>query len=359
MGATDTDAGAGGRSADDHASRVDRTEAVKEFARTEGVDLVGVADIEALEANPPNPEEPQVPSRIWPDEPESAVVIANRMPMGEFLSDDQESKGTINARISDRLSFIAHRICRFIEDEFGEKALVIAGEDNHPDYKGGAYGPMSLRHMAAEAGLGSFGLEANLLTPEYGPRVYFGALFTTADLEPDGLMEHQICIGETCGRCLHACPSDAVEHFHLDKVACASAAQVHGFRGILYGPLRALIAMADAEDELVLDLLDSGEMRNKYHSIARLINAFGACPRCVEVCPIGIDYRKFLHQAHKNIPEATKSKQEKLREMFDARERGEFVEWNKPVGRRWIGEAGYKPFRELLDERAEASDRDR
>lgn len=356
MGASDTGNGASATPPDADA-RGERTAAVKEYARDVGADLVGVADIDALEENPPNPEEPQVPSRIWPDEPETAVVMAQRMPMGEFLSDNQQAKGTVNARVSDRLGLVAHRVARFIEDEYGEKALIIAGEDNHPDYKGGAYGPMSMRHMAAEAGLGSFGLEANLLTPEYGPRVYFSALFTTADLEPDGLMEHQLCIGETCGRCLHACPSDAVEHFHLDKVSCASAAQVHGFRGILYGPLRSIAENRDLPDEVLLDMLDSGEMRNKFHSISRLINAFGSCPRCVEVCPIGIDYRKFLHQEHRNIPESTKQKQEKLDELFQARERGEFVDWNKPVNRRWIGEEGYKPFREVLDERAADADR--
>lgn len=324
-------------------------ERVKTHAKELGADLVGVASIDQLEDNPPNPEEPQVPSRIW-DEPHSCVVFGMRMPMGEFHSDDQESQGTVNSIITHRLEMLAYRMCRWIEDEFEERALMIAGEDNHPAYKGGAYAPMSHRHMAAEAGLGTFGLEANLLTPEYGPRMYFSALFTTVDLEPDGPMEEQLCIGETCGRCLMACPSDAVQQFTLDKIRCASAAQVHGFRGLLYGPLRAL--SRDDPPEIKLDLLDSDEMRNKFHSIARLINAFGACPRCVEVCPIGVDYRKFLHRQHRNIPEKTKEKEEKLEAMFEARERGEYVDWNKPVNERWIGEAGYTPFRELLDERA-------
>lgn len=322
---------------------------VKDYAKSLGADIVGIADIDELEANPPDPNHPQVPSRIWADEPETAVVLGRRMPMGEFLSTHQESKGAVNATVMETLEKMSHRVCRFIEDELGAKALQVPGEDNHPAFKRGAYGPMSLRHMASEAGLGSFGLEANLLTPEYGPRMYFSALFTTASLEPDGLMEHQLCIGETCGRCAHACPSDAVEHFNLDKVACASAAQVHGYRGILYGPLRTMSQIDD--NDVLLDMLSSDEIRRKYHSIARMVNAVGACPRCVEVCPIGIDYRKFLHQEHKNIPESTKEKEEKLEDMFKAREHGEYADWSRPQSKRWIGTDGYTPFRQVLDDR--------
>lgn len=338
-------------------SESDPTDRVKRYARSIGADVVGIADVDALEANPPDPDHPQVPSRIWPDEPETAVVLGRRMPMGEFLSSHQQSRGAINATIMDTIEKMAHRVSRFLEDELGAKALAIPGEDNHPAYKGGAYGPMSMRHMAAEAGLGTFGLELNLLTPEYGPRMYFTAVFTTAELEPDGLMEQQLCIGETCGRCLLSCPSDAVGHFDLDRVACASAAQVHGFRSLLYGPLRALTRVSD--EDVALDMIDGDEMRRKFHAIARRVNVFGACPRCVEVCPIGIDYRRFLHQEHRNIPEATKENEEQLEEMFEARQRGEFVDGRRPGDERWMGTEGYAPFRQVLDERADEAGGDR
>ena len=40
----------------------------------------------------------------------------------------------------------------------------------------------SHRHAAFLAGLGNFGVNNMLLTPEYGPRVRFGSVFTSAEL---------------------------------------------------------------------------------------------------------------------------------------------------------------------------------
>lgn len=328
-------------------------ERVKAYAKEAGADVVGIADPDVLEENPPDPNYPQVPSRIWA-EVESVVVIGIRTPLGEFLSDNHHCIGYLNQLVVHQIDRLSHRVARFIEDELDERAVQLANDETDPELKRGSYGFLSLRHLAAEAGLGTFGLEANLLTPEYGPRVYFGAALTTAELEPDERITHQLCIGEPCGRCLKACPSDAIEHFHLDKVDCASAAQYQGARSIIYGPLRALAALDDPEDAIAM--LDTGEVREKYLSIVRKINAFGACPRCVEVCPIGVDYSKFLAQEHKNIPENTPEKEAKLQEMLTAREAGQFVEWNKPVNKRWIGEDGYKPFIQLLREREEVAE---
>ena len=337
--------------AGDPAGPASPTGRVKAFAREAGADVVGVADADVLEANPPDPNHPQVPSRIW-SEVESVVVVGVRVPLGEFLSDDHQAIGYVNQLVVHQTDRLSHRVARFIEDELGERAVQLANDETDPELKRGSYGFLSLRHVAAEAGLGTFGLEANLLTPEYGPRVYFGAALTTAELEADERITHQLCIGEPCGRCLKACPSDAIEHFHLDKVDCASAAQYQGARSIIYGPLRAMAALDDVDD--ILAMLDTGEVREKYLSIVRKINAFGACPRCVEVCPIGVDYTKFLAQTHKHIPENTPEKEAKLEEMLTARQAGEFVSWNKPVNERWIGEDGYKPFIQLLREREAA-----
>jgi epoxyqueuosine reductase QueG len=322
-------------------------ERVKDYSRSIGADLVGIADAEVLDNNPPDPNHPQVPSRIW-NETNSVVVAGIRVPLGEFLSDNHHCIGYLNQLIVHKIDRISHRISHFIEDELGERALQVANDETDPDLKQGSYGFLSLRHAAAEAGLGTFGLEANLLTPEYGPRVYFAAVLTTANLEPDERITHQVCIGEGCGRCLKACPSDAIEHFTLDKVKCASAAQYQGARSIIYGPLRAMATLEDSSD--ILSMLDTNEVRKKYMSIVRKINAFGACPRCVEVCPIGIDYGKFLAQEQKNIPENNKEKEEKLKEMLTASQAGEFAEGNKPVNKRWIGEDGYKPFMQILKE---------
>ena len=44
---------------------------------------------------------------------------------------------------------------------------------------------LSLNHAAVEAGMGTLGLNLQLLTPEYGPRVMLSAVMCTVDCEVD------------------------------------------------------------------------------------------------------------------------------------------------------------------------------
>ena len=104
-----------------------------------------------------------------------------------------------------------------------------AAQETDWDLKTASYGRLSTRHLGIEAGLGTFGLEVNILTPEFGPRVYLTGILTELELEPDQRITEQVCIGESCSRCLYSCPTDAVKHFGIDKRACATAAQEFGF----------------------------------------------------------------------------------------------------------------------------------
>jgi epoxyqueuosine reductase QueG len=67
----------------------------------------------------------------------------------------------------------------------------------------------SHRHAALLAGLGNFGTNNVLLTPAFGPRVRFTSIFTSAEIEPDPIMERSLCI--RCMRCVHACPVKALD----------------------------------------------------------------------------------------------------------------------------------------------------
>lgn len=66
----------------------------------------------------------------------------------------------------------------------------------------------SHRHAAYLAGLGIFGVNNVILTREYGPRVRFGSIFTAAEIEPDPIMEEDLCI--RCMRCVRICPVRAI-----------------------------------------------------------------------------------------------------------------------------------------------------
>ena len=52
---------------------------------------------------------------------------------------------------------------------------------------------LSLPHAAVEAGLGTLGLNLQLLTPEFGPRVLLTAVLCSVDVECDQPMDRQRC----------------------------------------------------------------------------------------------------------------------------------------------------------------------
>ena len=73
------------------------------------------------------------------------------------------------------------------------------------------------------AGMGTIGDSHNLITPEFGPRVRMVTVLTDADIEPDPMMEEDLCIH--CGKCLRRCPSNAFRDvgegiYEMDMEAC-------------------------------------------------------------------------------------------------------------------------------------------
>ncbi len=67
-------------------------------------------------------------------------------------------------------------------------------------------GLFSQRHAAVRAGLGEFGLNNVVVTPQYGPRVRLNSVITEAELTPSPLLKEKVCLGESCSLCLQDCP---------------------------------------------------------------------------------------------------------------------------------------------------------
>jgi epoxyqueuosine reductase QueG len=86
----------------------------------------------------------------------------------------------------------------------------------------------SHRHAAYLAGLGTFGVNNMVLTPEYGPRIRFTSIFTTAQLPPSQVMTESQCIH--CMKCVDACPANALLPLDYpegitEKKSCATRAE--------------------------------------------------------------------------------------------------------------------------------------
>ncbi len=174
---------------------------------------------------------------------------------------------------------------------------------------------VSLPHAAVEAGLGTLGLNLQILTPEYGPRVLLTAVLCSVEVECDRPMTKALCKGPSCGRCLKTCPADAVLHWERDWPSCDRYRSPHGFAQ-LTEHLQKIVEETNAQARKAL--LKSEDSFNLWQSILRGSGVITGCRRCADVCPVGADYEAMLADAHQEIPENTPAKEQRLAAMTGA-----------------------------------------
>ena len=113
------------------------------------------------------------------------------------------------------LDEIAYRVATMLEMQ-GYRTLPVPAtmaSYTMPDLNSsdvGYFGIFSHRHAAVRAGLGEFGYNNIVVTTQFGPRVRYTSIITTAPLDPDPLVGEPICRRDACRRCLEACPAQAL-----------------------------------------------------------------------------------------------------------------------------------------------------
>jgi epoxyqueuosine reductase QueG len=309
---------------------------IKRRALELGADLAGVASAATLNAFPPDPRWPQTPDRISPYV-KSVIVLVQRIPAGAFRARINEPVQYMDMLVLRKMDKVAWRLAHEME-AIGYPTFVTAAQETDWDYKRASYGRLSTRHLGVEAGLGTLGLEVNILTPEFGPRIYLTGILTELELDPDERITEQVCIGESCSRCLHSCPADAVQHFGIDKRACATEAQEYGFMTMLQFMERVI----DAPEADRAAMLKKRDIFGFWQGLLRVVGSFGDCPRCLAVCPVGNDYHAHLAEHQKAIPERTPEKFALGKRWKADRQQGKPIaglsEWNA----RWVGPDGYQ-----------------
>jgi len=136
--------------------------------------------------------------------PDWAVVVKSNyyMQMGHFVQDEL-------------LLYLASKIAWKLEDQ-GYKSMPMAttttrGFSSIEVRAAQAFFPFSNRHAAVMAGLGEFGYNNIVLTPEYGPRIRFNSIITEAEFEYDPLISQKICLREKCNECIKSCPTGSLQ----------------------------------------------------------------------------------------------------------------------------------------------------
>ena len=220
------------------------TRQVKARAREAGAALVGIAPVERFDAMPPVND--AAPAGQHPRDfvPGARSVISLAMPIlpavlhapavlaetdSEVLPND--ARRPYYDRVYNRVGHALHDVQLEVIGQLIGQLLLAQGYDAmifpttgvHP--RVGAKtkaeiwadaplvyssGPFSHRHAATRAGLGEFGYNNCVLTPEYGPRQRFNSVVTDAELVPDPLIEKPICLRDKCGLCLKVCVMDCI-----------------------------------------------------------------------------------------------------------------------------------------------------
>ncbi len=230
--------------------------ALLDKCRDMDIPLVGVADVKRWDTPLFHPWVPENfrPASIYP-EAVSAIVIGLPVTLPVLETSPSIYYRELYKTVNGLLDQYTYLLSNFLTSK-GYPSIFVP-RDGYGSIKVLLENPVAFfshRHAALLAGLGNFGVNNTILTPEYGPRVRFGTILTTAELEPDDIMEEQLC--NHCMRCVRMCPSGALEGKDYpegitDKKACTAF---------------------------------SDELNKKYIS---------PCGICIKVCPIGEDRRVF------------------------------------------------------------------
>ncbi len=190
-------------------------ESVKALARSLGADLAGIAAAEAFTDAPPALR----PSAVLPSA-RSVVVLGGAFPPEILDAEPPEYTALRNSTAAKMTRMAKDLAARLTEAGFEAApvdALAVKGVVD------GRYaGPLSLKHAAALAGLGYIGNNTLLITPELGNMVWLSAVVTSAPLEADKPSAGRC--PEDCGKCVSACPVQALGSPAMDQNKCRARA---------------------------------------------------------------------------------------------------------------------------------------
>jgi len=236
------------------------------------ISIFGFADTDSWETDKRYPVSPRFyPASVYPNAKTAIVIgVPVILPIIETTPSVfyNEHYRTINAHLDSEALMLSY----YLNDR---KSLAMPiprdGYAGAEALKKEPVSAFSHKHAAYHAGLGAFGRNNTLLTPEYGPRVRFTTILTSATFEelavPDGaakrireMKEKRLCT--ECMACARFCPAGSISNdkekpypvSRIDKVKCTEYSTALGAKGI------------------------------------------SPCGVCIKVCPIGEDRKAFSRE---------------------------------------------------------------
>ncbi|HET6461396.1 MAG TPA: epoxyqueuosine reductase [Syntrophales bacterium] len=201
---------------------------IMNFCKERGADIVGFAPVERWDDAGEVPPDFR-PRSLWPPA-RTVIVIGLETPLPIVETTPSVLHRELYRTANRKLDTLAYDLTRHL-NRMGHASFFF-GRDVYASLKALREVPMAaFSHvMAAKyAGLGTVGVSHCLLTQEFGPRVRFVSVFTTAVIPPDPLIEKELCI--KCELCCRCCPKKALKMRKdgvvgdYDKMACLEMAE--------------------------------------------------------------------------------------------------------------------------------------
>ena len=280
-------------------------EEIIRMAKQNGMSLCGFANIERFKESPPELH----PAGVLPG-CKTVIVVGVRLLDGiiqanfrDFEDGRKDLKGLYgtygySTLPNFQLTRACYDIAQLIETESGEIATPCST------------GPMtngrqvSLRHCAVAAGLGEFGWMSIVLTPQFGPRNRFGAILTTAEIEPDPLYNGpKLCNPEKCGICTKICPSGALTPFGEGKRTVHMEDKEYSYCSVdmrkcflVEERLRKKYGAPEDyvdNDDPTFEQINEGKKKAFVSDLGIQHTPSWYCGRCLSYCPAGNWGKKF------------------------------------------------------------------
>ncbi len=262
------------------------------------MDYCGIANVERLSGAPAG----NRPTDLLPGA-KSVVVMAVKLSLGAvqtiFRAHEDGLRhamciyGTYGYSLFPNyyLKFAAYEMARFLEKKGYMSTPVPSGP-------GSAGAPLSNRHAAVAAGIGTFGWLSIVMTPDYGPRIRIVSVITRADIEPDPMKkEIEMCNPEKCGICIKVCPTQAISPTRSKTVKMGDREFTYGWVDFprcmigTQGLTKKTLGLKDfdfPENPTVQDVqkaLENMDPRQKGEVIGG-VPAYH-CGKCLAYCPVG------------------------------------------------------------------------
>lgn len=177
------------------------SEEIKELGYALGANLVGIASTDRF-ANAPAGHHPE---DILPSA-QSVVVLGTVLPRNT-LEQDIRTYTDIRQEAVAKMDGIAKEIAGQLKKLKYKATPIISLGGKWVD--GHFRSRISLKHAAELAGLGIVARNYLLTNDRYGNLLWFTAVVTSLELEPDPMADYEVC--NHCNLCVDSCPSGALE----------------------------------------------------------------------------------------------------------------------------------------------------